>query len=232
MATTLTNLIARVRQRADQENSALCSDAEITTYIQEAQGELYDLLVGLNEDYYLTSQTVTVATGNTYALASLTTPLLKLRGVDLDNGGGQWITLRRYNFAERNQYQSQPLARVWNGPPRMYRLVGTNLAIEPETAGPGVYRIWYVPMLTQLTSGSDTVDALLDSTKWIKFLVIDAAIKCATKEESESTVAALKAEKKALIDGIQSAASDRDSGEAERVTDVNAIRGPFGVWGY
>ncbi|MCP4243132.1 MAG: hypothetical protein GY772_21470, partial [bacterium] len=42
---SLADLIVRCRQRADMLNTQFCTDAEITSYLTESLGELYDLII-------------------------------------------------------------------------------------------------------------------------------------------------------------------------------------------
>lgn len=67
-----------------------------------------------------------------------------------------------------------------------------------------------------------------DFNGWSEYVVIDAAIKCLIKEESDVTV--LLAEKAAIKKRIEDMAANRDSGEPECVTDVN--RGWDYPWGF
>ena len=63
-------------------------------------------------------------------------------------------------------------------------------------------------------------------------MIIDAAIKCLIKEESDVQV--LLMQKKQVLDRIEAMAANRDAGEPERVTDVYAgyRDWPWGFDGY
>lgn len=79
---------------------------------------------------------------------------------------------------------------------------------------------------TNLTGGVVQVDC--DGVNgWEEYIVVDAAMKCLQKEESDVSV--LMAEKSALKQRIEAMASNRDAGKPERITDVNAQNFP---WGY
>ena len=69
-----------------------------------------------------------------------------------------------------------------------------------------------------------TVDGNLNSTfdgvsGWEEYIVIDAAIKCLQKEESDVSV--LMSQKSAIAKRIEAAAENRDAGEPSKVTDVS-----------
>lgn len=210
---TLSQLRTRCRERADMENSEFISDSELNSYINGSFAELYDLLVSKFEDYYTTSTTFTIASGNTESLPS---DFYKLRGVDFKIDANNWITVRKFNFAERNVLNNS-LRRVGNRQ-LQYRIVGSTLYIEPEDNAPGDYKLWYTPIYTPLSSDSDTVDGV---NGWEEYIVIDAAIKMLAKEESSTT--GLEREKAAMTRRIEAMAQNRDSGEPESITDTSFI---------
>jgi len=71
-----------------------------------------------------------------------------------------------------------------------------------------------------------------DFNGWSEYVIIDAAIKCLIKEESDVQV--LLMQKKQVLDRIEAMAANRDAGEPERVTDVYAgyRDWPWGFDGY
>ena len=58
----LTQLQLEVRRRSDMENSQFIKDVELTTYINQSYVELYDLLVSIYEDYFVTDFTDKIPT--------------------------------------------------------------------------------------------------------------------------------------------------------------------------
>jgi len=75
-----------------------------------------------------------------------------------------------------------------------------------------------VVIATNLTGSIVQVDGRTYNG-WEEYVVVDAAIKCLNKEESDTSI--LFARKQALIDRIENMAANRDSGEPEQVTDVS-----------
>jgi hypothetical protein len=53
----LSELKLEVRRRSDMENSQFVKDNELTTYINQSYVELYDLLISVYEDYFVTDFT-------------------------------------------------------------------------------------------------------------------------------------------------------------------------------
>lgn len=213
---TLSQLRTEVRQRADQENSDFITDTELTSYINTGYANLYDLLVRAFSDQYMaTPETFTLSGTNIRALPS---DFYLLRGLDYDLGGGEYVALAKYNFLERNRYR-RSVARTLRGhPTRQYRVLGSNIYIEPESQANGDYRLWYVPNITLLSSDSDTVDGV---NGWEEYIILDAAIRCMIKEESDPTgLMMLKSEIETRISDI---ASERDIGEPETISDSRHV---------
>ena len=158
--TTLESLREQVRQRADMENSNFVKDPELNLYINASYGELYDLLVSRQEDYFVVDSTFTLTTTNTQALPA---DFYKLVGIDflIDSNQESAISLRKFNFAERNAYARENVpARTFRGiPERMYRIVGEEIFILPESNANGTYKIWYIPKMTALAADADELDA-------------------------------------------------------------------------
>lgn len=212
MATTLLSLKTQSRQRADQEDGYFIADSELTGYINASSSELYDILVGTFSDYYTAEQLTTIAVDG-YQIA-IPSDFYKLRGLDRDNGGN-WTTLRMFNFEDRNKFNNAFPYTSFASPGVRYRVFGQNILIEPRTSAPGDYRLYYIPAYTPMTTDSDTFDGI---NGWEEYVVVDAAIKMMQKEESDPSV--LISQKKALMDRIEAMASNRSAGDPEVITDM------------
>jgi len=209
MGTTLLQLKTDVRNRADMANSLFVSDAELITYINGSIAELHDLLIG-SEDYYLVEYSVnTIANTATYALPAA---FYKLRGVDIRQNSGDWQSLRPFNFNERN---SSSDTQSSNG--LRYRLTGSNLMLSPAPVGVYEIKIWYTPVATKLAIDADILN---DVNQYSEYVIIDAAIKCLNKEESDVSV--LLATKADLRKRIENMSASRDAGQPESISDIYA----------
>ena len=208
---TLAQLRTRCDQRADMEDSDFISDSEQLSYINASYAELYDILVASFQDYYLTSSTFTISSGNTETLPS---DFYKLRGLDKQIGA-DWYALKKFNFFNRNEYNNSLLRRRVSADVR-YRIQGSTLYIEPEANANGNYKLWYIPVFTPLSAESDTIDGL---NGWEEYIVIDVARKMLAKEESST--AHLDGEKAMMLKRIEDMAAERDSGEPETITNTN-----------
>lgn len=209
----LTTLRARVREMADMVGSTFVTDGanSVDAWINEGLDEVYDELIALyGEDYFVTLSTFT--TSNGVETVTLSPVPYKLLGVDL-SFNGEWVTLERFNFAERNAYR----ASVNNGELPRYRLENSatlRLLPAPQAAYSGRY--WHVPQRTKLSAGSDAVDF---PGNWEAYAVLCAAIKCLAKEESDiGSLMALKQQEYARL----KKSVPRDAGEPEQMVDTDS----------
>lgn len=216
MSKTLLQLRAEVRQRADMQSTQFVTDAELTTSINGSYGELYDLLVSKFEDYYTKSSSATL-TGSQNQIP-LPIDFYKLRGLDAaGSSGSDWCTVPRYAFSERNSY-GQVGSRILSGQSQLsYNVLGGVINLLPETQATGTYRVWYVPRFVPLVIDADVMGDVLDFSEYV---VIDAAIKCLVKEESD--ISAMMGAKAMLIGRVNTMAAQRDATGMGRVGDVNS----------
>lgn len=218
--TTLLQIKTRARERSDMVNSQFISDSELTSMINASYAELYDLLVQTYEDYFITGPTAFTLVSGDEGVYSLPSDFYKLKGVDA-GGSGNWFELYPFNWNTRNA-RNRNLSRVYTGDiDKTYRLIGSNLRIEPDDNATGSYQLWYIPSYTALVSDSDSIDSNITRNNWEEYIVIDVAMKMLVKEESD--IRPLTVEKQAMKRRIESAAGERDIDQPERVSDVNRI---------
>ena len=220
MATTmtLTELKNAVRQRSDMENSQFVKDAELISYINQSYFELYDLLIQKYGDNYFVASPYSFTTDGTSEDYTLPSDFYKLLGVDLalSNSTDSWVTIKPFNFAERNRYAVPNFQSFYGITNLRYRLMGNKIKFTPIPQANQQMRLWYIPRMTTLSLGTDTVDGI---SGWTEYIIIDSAIKCLQKEESDTTV--LLAQKMAIIQRIENAAENRDAGFPKTVADVS-----------
>lgn len=217
---TLAQLKTRIRERADMENSQFIADSELLSYINMSYAEIYDLMVTTYEDYYVTTQDITLTSGDS-GVSALPADFSKLRGVDYQLGGN-WVTIYPYDWNTRNLRQ-RAVNKIAIGDLNLtYRVVGSNLRIEPRDGATGTYQMWYIPVFTPLSGETDLVDSHIARHGWEEYIVVDAAIKCLAKEESNTEHLLL--EKRQLIKRIEGAAGDRDADQPEQIADVSRYK--------
>lgn len=183
----------------------------LDAFINASADELYDVLVMTFEDYNVSSQAFT--TDGTTSV-TLPTNLFKLLGVDL-NVGGKDFALEQFTFRERHRYATTD---VWQPDLPRYRIEGSVLRLRPAPQTGLAGTIWFTPTRTKLVNGADLLDGV---NGWEEYVVVDAAIKCLSKEESDTT--ALERKKMELRARIEQAASTRSPSAPARIVDVEGL---------
>lgn len=217
-----TRLMAQ--QRADRVNSQFVTDSEWNLYINQAYFELYDLLVTVYEDYFMTTP-LTITTDGSQQV-NLPTDFYKLLGVDLGLAGNTtaWITLKKFNFISRNRYVYPQINSTFFGCFNLqYRLMGNTLFFIPAPSAGQFLRIWYIPKLTQLLQDTDILKGI---SGWSEYVIVDAAIRALQKEESDVSV--FMEQKMMLKARIEESAMNRDAGEPDT---ISATRMSSELWG-
>ena len=215
-AVTLTTLQQRVQRRVNLEGATtFLTTAELTDNINESIAHCYDLVrKAFGDDYYRAAYSFSVTSGvSSYALPA---DFLDVISVDIQLSPTSIISAKRYTERERNIYRWFPTGWVF-GQPVFYRLVGGNINFIPNPSGPFTITVNYVPAATKLVNGSDTFDGI---NGWEEFVVLDAAIKCAIKDQRYDLVQILQGERARQEQRILDLAPERNAGEAERVQDV------------
>lgn len=211
MSVLVSDLILQVRQRADMVNSNFCTDDEILGYLNQAHQDAYQAVVKASEGYFATSAPLTV-TGETAALPD---DCWKVLGIDHEYNS-RTVTMRRFNFADRNQVKSLPGSWRIQGYSRFrYCLTANNVRFQPVPDAPFAATLWYVPYTPNLVAGG-TLD--FPVAQWDCYLIDTATAVCVAKEERDNRKWERDSEKAMaqLITNVQG----RDESEPMTVVDV------------
>jgi hypothetical protein len=215
----MTQLIAGTRQRADMENTQFVTDAELIGYLDNAYRRLYTMIVDSFDNWYVAPlfPIPLIAGQSEY---DLPTDMFKLLGVDLASGSRKY-TLQPWSLAERNRLNTTG----WVEKPFRYILVGSKIRVLPTPdATSESLEIIYVPSPAELTANS-TVEVW---NGWDEYIMIEAAILCKQKEESDPTVLVMQREKVEKM--IQDTMRVRDAGFPQKMTDVSRINDAYWPW--
>lgn len=224
----------RAQERADRVNSEFVTMPEWNFFINQAYYELYDLLITVYEDYYVSprlnistdgSQSYDLPNGQNYSGAPA---LYKLYGVDLglDTSTNAFVTLRKFDFISRNRYVypqiTSNLLGVFN---LQYRLVGNKIMFIPIPQSAQTFGLWYFPRLTTLLQDTDMMDGI---SGWTQYPIVRAAKYALDKEESDTSK--LDEELAYLKQRIEESAQNRDAGIGDTIsnTRTNYSGGGFG----
>jgi len=243
---SLASLRLAAQQRADRVNSNFVGLPEWNFFINQAASELYDILVQSYEDYFVAQPALFTTNGSSqsYPLPDgvltfkdpagntyVAPPLYKLMGVDLglNNAPNGWVTVKKFNFIDRNQYvfpnTSSTLYGVFN---LRYRLVGSTIEFIPVPTNQQPMRLWYIPRMAQLLQDTDTLEGIAGA--WFQYVIIRAAKYALDKEESDTTK--LDEELLFLRKSIEESAPNRDVGQADTISNTRNASGYGGGNGF
>lgn len=215
-------LITKIRRKADIENSNVCTDAELITYINSAFKEMYNAIVLKYENYYVTSGSISVVSGTaTYALPA---DFLKLLGIDRGSSGSV-ISLKPYAFQQRNSHGGA--GGFYVNERYRYILQGANVKFVPTPTTTETLTIWYVPVPTAITSSAQTVDMI---NGFDEFITEECAGQVMRKQNlgGEEYFAKARLKKAEIIEFC----AMRDANEPDSVEDHYIGRMNESLWPY
>lgn len=233
---SLGELRDRSKQKADRVGSNFVTLPEWNFYINEAAKELYDLLITVYEDYYIAPRLLinTVTNTQLYDLPngqnySAAPALYKLYGVDLglNSSPTAFVTLKKFNFIERNRYVypqiTSSLLGIFN---LRYRLIGDQIMFIPQPQDGQPFGLWYFPRLRTLLQDTDILDGI---SGWELYVICRAAKYALDKEESDTQK--LDAEILYLKQRIEASANNRDAGQGDTISNTRTNASSWGGWG-
>ncbi len=234
---SLYELRLRCQQTADRVNSNFVTTTEWNAFIRLAMYELYDLLITAYEDLFASSYAfintdgttqnypmpdgVTNYLGGTYGGASGTPSLAlyKLAGMDLgiNTSNNAWVTLRKFNFIDRNKYvYPNSNSQIYGAYNMAYRMMGNFFNIIPTPPGNQQIRMWYSPKLAALLKETDLTT--LGYSGWLRYPIVRAAKYALDKEESDT--GKLDQELIFLKKRIEESSANRDDGIPDTISNT------------
>lgn len=228
---SLATLTRRVLQRVNMENAAVnqfLKSGELTDLINGAIAEWIDEVRGTtwNGTYNRSSQTIPTVAGT--QLYALDPTFLSLISVDVFISGGSVISAQPYQEEQRNAFRNAPTAYGWGmAAPVYYQIQGTSISFIPIPQSVYSVTVNYVPTAPTLTQQVDTIDCI---NGWEEFIVLNVAIKCATKAGQMATVPVLDGMLEKQRARIRSLAPRRDQMSAERVHVIQNAVGDGWDW--
>lgn len=217
--TTAGNIILEAQQRCNKENSQFYTQQELMSMCSQSRKSLYDIIIQKFGDDYYFANPFKFTTSNQQQFYPLPDDFYKLFGTDVALNGGDpnsWVTLKKFNFIQRNLYNFPNVYTMYGITNLRYRILGDNLEIVPVPSGGQTIQIWYAPRVSQLIQPTDIVDGV---SGWEEYIVDDMCRKMLIKEESFEQAAEFKSDRDEVHKRIEEAAENRDIGEPETVSD-------------
>lgn len=213
--TTAQSIVDQARQRADMVGSLFVTDDEAFGYVKLGWATLYDIITQSSQNYFINTYDITLINNQQdYAMPA---DFYKMVGVDLTSGVGNPVTLRPFNWAERNRYKYSGLMTI-AGPLYRYNLLGSNIRFTP-VPGTGTIKVYYTPEVVQPATIADEINML--GFGFQEYLILYCGVKMLAKEESDTTliVQELAAQQKR----VESMTADQDTTFPKTVVDLDTI---------
>jgi hypothetical protein len=230
--TTVQHIIDLCLSRANQENTNVFGQQEMTDYVNNSLAEMYDILTTTYEDY--DSHTYHAVLNGSLNVIPVPSDVNKVRLVEykyITAGSGSssiddYYPLNLFQMPQRNRYGNTPLNIFlpYQLAQLTYRVMGGKIYIEPVASAQGEYRIWYVQKWQYLES-TDYLPDIMDTQAWWEYAIVDTAIKMYDKLQWDAS--GFRQEKMELKDRIVSAAKNRTLGNPRAMVNVRR-RNRFG----
>jgi hypothetical protein len=224
MATvTLTQLQADALLYCDQRpggSTSHINTTELTRLINQAAKEFYDLLVASRgQEYFITSTTLAVVAATaSYALPAA---FYELSSVTLEWSTTDHEIVRPLAaLADRADYTPPT---VWNRySAKGYRLRGSQTAamqleFVPTPTSAVTARVQYIPVMTELVAGGDTINV---ANGWDKLITLKAALEILSIKGSTKQRATIRELFDEQLERVTAMAPDQDANEPGRIRDV------------
>lgn len=210
---SLGTLKTKIRE-AGEIRDVYVSDARLTEWINDSIKDLYDRILTVNQDYFVTvtsgGSNISVVSGTeSYALPSDFSHMLRVEL--LYQGTTDWRPLQQFNLSERSDWN-------WYTPTKLfyrYRVMDTKIYLAPIPTESATLRLWYVPVPPALSADIDTEDFIFG---WDQFVILDCLKKHAIKEESDAST--IIADRQDVLERILERAKVRDYGNPNTIRDT------------
>jgi hypothetical protein len=238
---TLAELRTDVEERADlpvSTSTTFIKQAALNRFINQSIRRFMQFVMQAYGDNHFISEELgqLVLVQPDQDMYPLPPDFISLVYVRLQLGAGQFVPLERMDM-DRVMVAHQANAG-WSGVRPTYRLVGENIRFYPVPKAEHLVLLGYVGTRIiksnvgvpkqDMTVDTDTLDGI---NGWEEWVVLDAAIKCMKKEESDPSLLLL--EQKEIEQEIVAHAQQRDQGAPARVRNTyDGGRTTPDRWGY
>lgn len=215
-AVLVSAMMASARQRANDKNGKLADDPTLISWINQAYGLYYELLVEADPAFYQAENPFsTVAGTKAYPLPATWISTLHV---------GRFINSRYRRLHRLNVDEIFDFAIA--GDPVKFQIEGGQLALYPTPSSAMPIKHIYVPAWTPLAAGSDQIDGLLGNEELIE---LEVAIRLRAVDEFDDSD--LVSKRDMAIQRVQKQAFNRTMIDSQVVGLKNIDEGPY-VGGY
>lgn len=158
----LTSLQTLARQKADEEATGYVDTDELNSYLNQGLKFIHGKIIQKHEYFFIVKGTVgnggyiTVSANvNEYALPTSMLKLIRVeRRNSTDSNEGNWRKLARLNIGNDQINDFFPI-REGRDQGFGYFIAGSKLYLRPVPSSGFDLRLWFIPRVTALSSGSD-----------------------------------------------------------------------------
>lgn len=224
MAIQLQDIRNRIYHDADLANSTHQSSTYVDMDINDALSEIYEAIVQVDENYFLSTDDTTMDGSETYDLPS---DFFKLKAIFYVSGNDEYIVdpmntsdMSRYRWGAQSFIQA-----LWptSNASFYFDLQGDTIRVAPAP-GSGTLRVRYIPKLTRMTDDTDTVDSFFEDAvpaRWIYgFVVPKIVAKLLARRQEMDMVPYWEGKSYQAMQTILESADDRDYSSNEQPRDV------------
>jgi hypothetical protein len=202
MTKTLSEIISIVRFRGDLRNSVRFPDANLTTEIQAAFAEGYELVVQQNEGFFDQLANVSTAANTAFVALPAGPPVCWIvRAIDRLEGT-DYVPVPRVGVKDRNKYGST------TGKPVAHRLTARGIDLYPTPDAVYTLRVTYTPAAPTLDT---TAREFYNS--WEEYTVFGALVRLYDNQGRDSSI--WQKQLAAQADRIRRGADQRDASGPE-----------------
>lgn len=206
---TLTDMLADIRQRTNQENSSFVTDAELTGYLNTALADVWTRLVlNAGQPFYRNQQDYSVTPST--PIQALPSDFWTMQEVTCTVGGETW-NLHPFMASEHGALMS---SNVYMPGIAFYRIQGNNIEFRPATRA-FTATIYYSPVQPNLVNPSDTFDGFAG---YEMAAIYDVCATVLNKEESDPGFYTNQRDR--IFQQIDKLSAHRDMSSPERVQEV------------
>jgi hypothetical protein len=221
MSILRSDLIADAKAKSDFIFSDFVDDDRWGVWCDQSVKELHRVVCATFADTYFRTTDFTL-TGTTFTYA-LPANFMRLKGLDVNPGKPNRRSVRRFNFAERNDSANHGFFSGFRACDQFdrlrYNVVGSNtLEIQPQEHAAHDYRLYWIPRPTAMVADDTALDVELEP--YWEYVSTKMAIMALSKEESWDAVNVLKGQLKTMRDDMAEAV-ETDEGAPFTIIDEN-----------
>lgn len=242
MAKTLANLEAQTRTYLDEASTDDWTDVEVDREINAGYQEIVTSVVETYEDFYIqTANFDSIADQQEYTTVDgIPSDIFKIRRLEINYDVSDAQSNPKYcrpvlmDAVLRDLGNSALGITVYRNPAFFFYGSGTGaqgqrigVIPEPTKAGTDAFKLWYIPYVADMTSGTDAINIPYPD-RYAKLVSLYASAQLLRKGQQEEVVASnYMAEFEIGLEKMKQQLEDRLALDSKEITDTLGLGGDF-----